>query len=139
MRALLFPGDNADLDIPEAAFLEELVQLDLAESEPVIRVKLTRLFESMTQKIENHQASAAFQNPVSSADGALGMNGVVQRLAEDCKVDAVFRDGWVLNIAQPVFKILEPVFLRQLRSELDHLRRIIDGNNFARSFRQQLL
>jgi len=25
MRALLFPGDDADLDVPEATFLEELV------------------------------------------------------------------------------------------------------------------
>src|SRR5512133_1804540 len=138
MRALLFPRDNADLYLPEAAFLEELVQPHFAESEPVIRVKFTRLFESMTQKIENHQAPARFQNPVSSANGALRMNGMVQRLAENCKVDAVFSDGRVLNIAQPVLKILESVFLRQLRPELDHLRRVIDGNNFARSFRQQL-
>src|SRR5882724_2306886 len=138
MGTLLFPGNNADLDIPEAAFLEQLVQLHFAESEPVIRVKFTRLFEPVTQKVKNYQTPAAFQNPVSSADGALGMNGVVQRLAEEGKVDAVFRDRRVLNIAQPILKVLESVFLRQLRPELDHLRRIIDGNNFARSFRQQL-
>ena len=35
-------------------------------------------------------------------DCALGMDGVVQSLAEDRKVDAVFRDRRVLNIAQPV-------------------------------------
>src|SRR4029077_2427492 len=98
MGVLLFSGNDADLDLPKAAFLEELVQLHFAESKPVIRVKFTRLFESMAQKIENHKAPAAFQNPVSSADGALRMNGVVQRLAENCKVDAVFGDGRVLNI-----------------------------------------
>src|SRR5215211_3903745 len=100
----------------------------------MVRIKFTRLFESMTQQIENDNAPAAFQNLVSSADGALGMNGVVQSLAEDCKVDAFFGDRRVLNIAEPVLNVLEAVFLRQLRPELDHLRRIIDRNNFARSF-----
>jgi hypothetical protein len=42
------------------------------------------------------------------------MNGVVQGLAEDCKIDAVFRDRRVLNIAQPILKVLEAMFLRQL-------------------------
>src|SRR5215813_13569513 len=107
MRALFFPGDDADLDIPEAAFFEESVQLHLTESEPVVGVKFTRLFKSMTQKIKNHQAAPTFQHSISSADGALGMNGVVQRLAQDCKVDAVFRDWRVFNIAKPVLKILE--------------------------------
>ena len=49
MRALLFPGNDADLDISKAAFLEELVQLHFTESEPVVRVKFTRFFESMAQ------------------------------------------------------------------------------------------
>src|SRR6516162_2199635 len=66
------------------------------------------------------------------------MNGVVQRLAQDCKVDAVFRDWRVFNIAQPVFKVFESVFLRQLRPKLNHLWRIIDRTNFARAFRKQL-
>ena len=57
-----------------------------------------------------------------SADRALGMNGMVQSLAEDCKVDAFFRDRRVFNIAEPILKVLESVFLRQLRPELDHLR-----------------
>ena len=39
MRALLFPGNNDDLDIAKAALLEELAQLHFAESEPVIRAK----------------------------------------------------------------------------------------------------
>src|SRR4051812_43662129 len=122
MRALLFPGNNTDLDFPKPAFLEELMQLHFAESQPVVSIKFTRLFESMTQQIENHESPAAFQNPVSCANGAVGVNGVMQRLTEDCKLDAVFRDRRVLNIAQTVLEIFEPVFLRQLRPELDHLR-----------------
>src|SRR4029079_6179722 len=54
------------------------------------------------------------------------------------KFDVVLDDRGVLNIAKPILKILESVFLRQLRPELDHPGRIINGDNFARSFRQQL-
>ena len=138
MGTLLFPGNDADLDIPEAAFLEQLVQLNFTETKPVVRVKFTRFLESMTQEIENHQTASAFQKPVSSVNGPLGMNGVVQGLAEDCEVDAVLRDRRIFNITQPVLKVFEPMLLCQLRSELDHLRRIIDGNNFTSSFGQKL-
>ena len=49
MGTLLFPGNDADLDFPEAASLEKLVQLYLAESEPMVRIKFARFLESMTQ------------------------------------------------------------------------------------------
>ena len=75
---------------------------------------------------------------MSSVNGPLGMNGVVQGLAEDCEIDAVFSDRRIFNITQPVLEVLEAMLLRQLRSELDHLRRIIDGNNLTSSFRQEL-
>ena len=75
---------------------------------------------------------------MSCIDSPLGVNGVVQRLAQDCKIDAVFSNRRVFNIAKPVFEIIESVFLRQLRAELDHLRRIIDRNDFAGAARQQL-
>src|SRR5215469_12359561 len=114
------------------------MQLDFAEAEPVVRVELPRFFEPMTQQIEYHETSTPLQNAISCADGALGVNSVVQRLTEDCQIDAVSRDRRVFNIAKAVFEILKAMLLRQLGAELDHLRRIIDGNNLARLFRQQL-
>src|ERR1700730_3543654 len=71
-------------------------------------------------------------------DCALGTNGVVQRLTEDCKIDTVLGHRRVLNVAQAVLKIFETMFARQFRSELDHFFRIIDGYNLTRGFGEQL-
>ena len=60
MRALLFARNDADLDVPEPAFFQELMQLYFAESEPVICIQFPGAFEAVTQKIENHQSAAAF-------------------------------------------------------------------------------
>ena len=53
MRALFLSSDNAHLNLPEAAFFQELMQLHFAEAEPVVCVKFAGTFESMAQKIEN--------------------------------------------------------------------------------------
>ena len=66
------------------------------------------------------------------------MNGVMQSLTEDRKIDTVFRDRQIFDIAQPVLEIFESMFLCQLGTELDHFWRTIDGNNFARFLCQQL-
>ncbi len=60
MRALVFPGNDADLNVSETAFFQELMQLHFAESEPVICIQFARAFEAVAQKIENHQSAAAF-------------------------------------------------------------------------------
>ena len=138
MRALLFSRNHADLDLSETAFFHELMQLHFAESEPVICIQFASAFEPVAQKIENHQSAATFQNPPRRGDGSLGMNSMMQSLTQDCKVDTVFRDRRIFNIAKPVLEILESVFLRQLRAEVDHFGRIIDGDHFTRIFCQQL-
>ena len=71
-------------------------------------------------------------------NGALGMDRVMQRLTENREVDRVLVDRRILDVAEAVFEILETVLLRQLRSELDHLRRVIDRDDFARVFGEQL-
>ena len=63
---------------------------------------------------------------------------MMQRLAQDCKIDTVFRNWRIFNIAKPVFEIFKPMFLRQPRAELNHVRRVIDRDDFAGFFRQQL-
>ena len=138
VRALLFPGNDADLNVSETAFFQELMQLHFAESEPVICIQFASAFESVTQKIENHQSTAAFQNPTGCGDGSLGMNGVMQGLTENRKIDTVFCDRWIFNIPKPVLEILESMLLRKLGAELDHFWRIIDRDHLARLLRQQL-
>jgi hypothetical protein len=47
MRALFLSRDDAHFDMPETAFFQKLVQLHLAESEPVICIEFTGLFEAV--------------------------------------------------------------------------------------------
>src|SRR6516225_655184 len=75
---------------------------------------------------------------MGSRDSSLGMNGVVQSLAKDRKIDTVFRDRRIFNVAEPILEILKSMLLRELAAELNHFWRIIDGDHFARIFCQQL-
>ena len=58
MRALFFARDDRDFDVLETGFFQKLVQLHFAEAEPVIGIKFARLFETMAEQIENHEAAA---------------------------------------------------------------------------------
>ena len=70
-------------------------------------------------------------------DRALRMDRVMQRLAENGEIDRAFRDRRIFDVAEPVFEIREAVLLRELRAELDHLRRVIDRDDLcARSWRE---
>ena len=138
MRALLLACDDAHFNFAEAVFFQKLVQLHFTEAEPVVRVQFASPFEAMVQKIEDDQPSAAFQKAMCRRDGALRMNGVMQRLAQNRKIDTVVCDRRIFNVAKPVFEIFEAVFFCELGPELDHLRRIINCDNLASVFRKQL-
>src|SRR5205085_541422 len=138
MRALVVTGDNGDVNVLEADGYQKLMELDFAEAKPVVGVKFAGAFESMAKQIEDHDAAALAQNPMGAGDGALGMDGVMQRLAENGEIDRTFRDRRVFDVAKAVFEISETVAFRELRSELDHLRRVIDRDDFARGLSEQL-
>ena len=86
----------------------------------------------------NCQPASAFQNRVGSSDRFLGMNGVVQCLAQNRQIDTVFGNRRIFDVTKSVFEILYSVFFCQPPTEFDHLRRIIDGDDLACVFRQQL-
>ena len=62
----------------------------------------------------------------------------MQCLTQEDEIDTIFCNRRLFQIAQPVLEILEAMFLRQLRTELDHLRRVVDCDHFARALGQQL-
>src|SRR5437868_6102715 len=75
MRALLFPRYNADFNLAKICFFQEFVQTHLAEAEPMVGVKLARLFETMTEEIEHNDASILFQNAMRRFDRAFRFDG----------------------------------------------------------------
>ena len=98
------------------------MELHFAEAEPVIGVKLTGALEAMAEQIQDHDPSALSQDAISARDRALGMNRVMQRLAENREVDGAFGDRRIFDIAEPIFEVGEAVLLREFRAELDHFR-----------------
>jgi hypothetical protein len=51
--------------------------------------------------------SARPEDPVGAGDGAGGVGGVMQGLAEDDEVDGCGFDGWVFEVAQPELEVFE--------------------------------
>ena len=74
----------------------------------------------------------------ASADGMGGLERVVQRLAKKGEIDARIVDGRGFEVAEAVFEVCDPVIARQLRTELNHFRRVVDGDDPFGALGQQL-
>src|SRR5439155_20143584 len=138
LRVLFLSRDHAHFDVAKTRVFEQLMQFSLAKTEPAVGIKLARFLEAVTQQIEHNDTAVLFQHATRRGDCPLRLDRVMQRLAQQNKVDTFIRDRRIFQVAQPVLDIFETVFLRKLRTELDHLRRIIDRDNFARALGQQL-
>src|SRR5439155_13889724 len=119
IRTLFFPRDHADIDVLEVDVFQKLVQLHFAETEPVISVEFARSLEGMVQQIENHNAPILSQNGMRGLDRAFRPRSMVQSLTENRQIDTVSGNGRFLHVAEPILDVAEPMFLRQLRRELD--------------------
>ncbi|MFZ1218787.1 MAG: hypothetical protein WAO00_05800 [Chthoniobacterales bacterium] len=66
MRALLFPRDNGDLDVLEAGGFEKLMELNFAETQPVIGIQLAGALEAVAERLsfERVEACAETQQAV---------------------------------------------------------------------------
>ena len=138
MRALFLARDDRDLDLLETGGFEKLVQLHFAKAKPVIGVKFAGAFETVAEQIEDHNAATLSQNPMGAEDGALGMDGVMQGLAENGEIDRAPGDGRIFDVSETVLEIGEAVPLGELSSELNHFRRVIHRDDLARGFGQEL-
>ena len=121
MRDLFFARDNVDFDIAKAAFFQKVVQAHFAEAEPLIGIKLSHLFETVSEQIQHDDAPVLFQNAMRRLDRALRLDRVMQCLTQNRKIDTAPRNRWILDISQPVLEILHIMLFRQLRAEIDHV------------------
>ena len=58
MRTLLLPRHDPDFQFAKAGLLEPLMQLHLAEAEPLVGVKLTRTLEAVAEQVQNDEPPA---------------------------------------------------------------------------------
>ena len=79
--------DEGDVCLEEAGVGEHLFEFGFAEAQPLVGVEVACFFEAMFRQVENDDAAAGAKDAVSLSEGALGMQGVVQRLGEEGQVD----------------------------------------------------
>lgn len=125
-------------DFVETGVLEPLAEVDFAEAEPIVAVQFARLVELMLVEVENDEASARFEELGGGGNGLRGIDGVMQRLAQDGEIDGARFDGRFREIAEAIFDVGDFLLFKFSAREGDHLRRIIDGDDLRRILREQL-
>ena len=100
--AIRFPGNDLYVVFSKSGLLEQTHELDLAESEPKIRVQFSCLFVAVGEQIENHQAPSRAQYSSRCCDCPWWAVCVVQRLAEYCQIDRVVRYRWFFKVTNTI-------------------------------------
>ena len=57
----------------------------------------------MLQQIEHDQSATGLEDAECGVQCAMRLLGMVERLAEDREIEASVVDGWVFDVADPVF------------------------------------
>src|ERR1043166_177448 len=138
MRRLFLAGDDIDLDLLEPRLLEPAMQVALGETEPAVAVQLAGAIEGVLREVEDEDLPVRLEDLVGGLDRFGRLFGVMQRLAEDREIDAVRFDRRILQIAEPELEVLQIVFLRLGGAERDDFFRVIDGDDFLATPREQL-
>lgn len=87
-------------------------------------------FEGVFFEVEDDEFTAGLQDAKCFVNGFLWVDRVVEGLAEVGEVDAVFGEGYILNIAEVVFEVFDAIFGGEFLAELDHFRGVINAINF---------
>ena len=114
------------------------MQVALGEAQPPVAVEFVRLGKVVLQQVEDEDLSPGLEHDERGLDRGVRLGGVVQRLAQDDEVHARRFDGRIFQVAQAELEVLEPVLLRLLRAELDHLLRVVHGDDLGAAAREQL-
>ena len=89
----------------------------------------TGFFEAVFGEVEDGDAAAGLEDAGGFADGAVGMQRVVERLREEDDVNGGVVDGEFFHVAEAVVDVLDAVACGLLAGELDHLCGGVDGDD----------
>ena len=138
MRGLAFFIDDGGFDVFEARFFHHFKELNFGKPQPGIGVEIARLIEAVLQQIQNDQRTTRCEDSVSGGDRSFRVLGVVERLGKDREVYRGIVNWRFFNIAKPIFQVVESVFLGEDLAKLDHLGRVVDGDDFFSPRRKEL-
>ena len=138
MRRLFLTVHDRDVDVLKSRRLQEVEDLDLGKSEPDIGIKLACFLELVLEEVEDNDAAAGPDNAKGSLHRLLRRGRVMERLAENRHVDRLVVERRIFNVTMTVLEVLETVLTGNLGAELDHLLRVVDGNDMLGPLSQQL-
>ena len=124
-----FAIDDGGVDIDESGFFEHVDEIDFGEAEPDVGVEFACFFELVFEEVEDEDAAVGAEDAACLGEGAFGVDGVVEGLAEDSEVDGGIVEGDVFDIAEAVFEVFDMVIFREAGAEFDHAFGVIDGEN----------
>jgi len=104
-------------------------QVRFGEAQPLVGVELSGFFKSMFDQVEDDDAAAGDQDSGRLLDGAIGVQGVVERLREDGQVDGVVVDGNLFHVAEAVFDVADAMAEGLLAGDFDHFGTGVDGDD----------
>src|SRR6185369_8266838 len=129
---LLFTSDNGDFDFLEPRSLQPAMQVTLRETEPGVAVELARALKFMLQEVEDHDLSTRAQDLVSSIDRVGRCLGVMQGLAENHEIDALWIDGRGFEVAEAELEVFQSVLFSLVDPERDNPLRVVDSDHLLR-------
>src|SRR6266545_4800752 len=82
-----FAVHDGGFDVAEAGAGEVALEFVPGEAEPEVGVELAGFLEVMAHEVEHGDTAAGFEDAPGFGDGAVGVLGVVEGLAEEGEVD----------------------------------------------------
>src|SRR5260370_11451902 len=104
---------NRTLHIPETCPTQEPDQLHFCKAEPQVGVQLPRFFKMMLGQIEHGDTPSRLQYPESLGHCPIRVLRMMQRLAEERKVDRLILNRECLQIALAIIQVGHTMAARQ--------------------------
>src|ERR1035441_10154190 len=120
--------DDGSLHIGEARFFQHGFEFHFAEAQPLVGVELAGLFEAVLGQVEEDNAATGGENAEGLFDGAIGVQGVMERLREEDEVDFSVGDGDFFHVAEAEVDVFYAMAECLVAADFDHLCGCVDGN-----------
>ena len=114
------------------------MQSALLEAEPDVGVEFTGFFKGMLGEVEDEDLATGLQDAVSFFDGALGVLGVMEGLAEDGEVHGGVGERDAFDIAEFIGEVGEAVFGGELGADFDHAGGVVDTPDLRGALGEEL-
>ena len=114
------------------------MQSALLEAEPDVGVEFAGFFKGMLGEVEDEDLAAGLQDAVSFFDGALGVLGVMEGLAEDREVHRVVGERDTFDVAEFIGEVGEAVFGGELGADFDHTGGVVDAPDLRGALGEEL-